>query len=358
MPYRGQPPVLLALIGDSGTGKSTLSHGMLETLGAERVAELCLDDYHRYDRVERQKLGITALHPDCNHLLLMKQHLQLLRRGETIFKPVYDHTEGTFGPPEHLKPTQFLVVHGLLGLHDEALKSIYHVSIFLDPDPELRVQWKIQRDTSKRGYTVDEVKKQLQQRQPDAEQFIMPQRERADIVVSFYPQPGYWATRDNSQLNVRILLRKSLPAYMFADLLAQAEQNARRDGVVRPFLSVEKSGDLITIEIDGSMPPELANQLEERFWSEMHRVRHLRPEAIGLFQQDGETRRSNSLAVTQLLVTFYCIQAAEFERGQLASAASAASANAASANAAKETAAKETATKETAANPAPASAAL
>jgi phosphoribulokinase len=331
MPYRGQKPILLALVGDSGTGKSTLSRGILETLGEERVGEVCLDDYHRYDRVERQELGITALHPDCNHLNLIRQHLQLLRRGETIFKPVYDHTTGTFGRPEHLAPPQFLVVHGLLGLHDEALKPLYHVTIFLDPDPELRVQWKIQRDTSKRGYTVEEVKLQLEQRQPDVERFIMPQRDRADIVVSFYPQPGYWASRDNRQLNVRILLRKTLPAYMFADLLSDAAQNAKREGVVRPYMSVEKSGDSIAIEIDGSMPEELAREMEERFWSEMHRVRHLRPNTIGLFQQDGETRRSNSLAVTQLLVTFYCVQAAEFERAHVASAALAAAAGTAGA---------------------------
>src|SRR5438067_2299261 len=129
MPYRGQPPVMLALIGDSGSGKSTLSAGIVETLGHERVSDVCLDDYHKYDRVQRSEVGITALHPDCNHLGLMRQHLELMRRGETIFKPVYDHTTGTFGTPEYLTPSQFVVVHGLLGLHSPELKSCFHVSI-------------------------------------------------------------------------------------------------------------------------------------------------------------------------------------------------------------------------------------
>jgi phosphoribulokinase len=322
MPYRGQAPVMLALIGDSGSGKSTLSAGIVETLGTERVSDICLDDYHKYDRVQRSERGITALHPECNHIGLMRQHLQLLRRGETIFKPVYDHTTGTFGTPEYLTPGQFVIVHGLLGLHDDALKSSFHVSIFLDPDPELRVQWKIQRDTSKRGYNVEQVRQALQHRQEDAERYIMPQRARADMVIRFYPQPGYWATRDNSALDVRILLRRPLGVQ---HIVSQVDWAEAHKGSIRPPLIIEQldaaEGGGMVLDIDGNIPEDLAIELEERFWSQMERVKHLRPEAIGVFQQNGDTRRSKTLALTQVLVTFYCIQAAEQERQRLAASA-------------------------------------
>ncbi len=322
MPFRDQPPVLLGIIGDSGSGKSTLSSGIEQILGMERVSDLCLDDYHRYDRAERSELGITALDPACNHLELMRQHLHLLRRGETIFKPNYDHRDGTFGRPELFTPRQLVVVHGLLGLHTDALRSAFHVSVFLDPDPELRVQWKIQRDCGKRGYTPEEVRRALAHRQTDAERYIVPQRDRADLVVRFYPQPGYWSTRDNSRLNVRILAGPSLPVPDLEPVTREAMRQVRRASDAapttgRPAFMLEEPASpqgARALEIDGTIGDDLALLMEEALWEQMPRVRHLRPEAIGHFVEAGAVRRSNALALTQLLVTYYLVQAAEAAR--------------------------------------------
>ena len=110
MPFNAGRPIMLSLVGDSGAGKSTLSNGCVELLGAERVTAICLDDYHSLDRVGRAERHITALHPNCNHLDLIGQHTRLLRSGEKIFKPVYDHSDGTFGPPEFVTPKQIVLI--------------------------------------------------------------------------------------------------------------------------------------------------------------------------------------------------------------------------------------------------------
>lgn len=320
MPFRDQTPILLGIVGDSGAGKSTISAGVEKILGDERVTNLCTDDYHKYDRKQRSELGITALHPDCNHLELMRQHLELLRRGETIYKPIYDHSDGTFGPPEFLTPKQLVVVHGLHGLINERLARVFHVSVFLDPDPDLRVQWKIMRDTSKRGYTPDDVRRQLEHRREDSEKYIMSQRERADLVVRFYPQPGYWQSRDNTKLNVRILQRHSLPGPDLDALLAEARKISADGKTRRPCLSLEEvpgggPGE-VALCIDGAIPDELASQVEDTLWAQMPRVRHLRPQQIGSFEEQGEMKHSNSLALAQLVVTYYMVQAAEAARRQ------------------------------------------
>ena len=62
-----------------------------------------MDDYHRYDREERKHLPFTALHPDCNYVAIMEQHLQQLATGQPILKPVYDHATGG-GRPELVEP--------------------------------------------------------------------------------------------------------------------------------------------------------------------------------------------------------------------------------------------------------------
>ena len=110
----GRRPIMLAIAGDSAAGKTTLARGLEEALGPGRCVSLCTDDYHRYDRAERKDLPFTALHPDCNHVGIMEQHLQLLATGEPVLKPVYDHATGELVRPELVEPADVVIVEGLL----------------------------------------------------------------------------------------------------------------------------------------------------------------------------------------------------------------------------------------------------
>ncbi|MDP8988048.1 MAG: phosphoribulokinase, partial [Actinomycetota bacterium] len=107
-----QRPIMLAIAGDSASGKTTLTKGLVKALGPERITSMCVDDFHRYDRKERKELPFTPLHPDCNHLDIMEQHLQLLSRGEPILKPVYNHSTGELERPVKVEPREFIVVEG------------------------------------------------------------------------------------------------------------------------------------------------------------------------------------------------------------------------------------------------------
>src|SRR3954471_21140494 len=103
-------PIILGVVGDSASGKTTLTRGLVRVLGQEQVSHICLDDYHRYDRAQRAALPITPLDPECNYMDIMGQHLRLLRSGDAVLKPVYRHADGSFGPPVYLRPGWFLIV--------------------------------------------------------------------------------------------------------------------------------------------------------------------------------------------------------------------------------------------------------
>jgi phosphoribulokinase len=296
---------MFCLVGDSGAGKSTLSNGCVELLGPERVTAICLDDYHSLDRVGRTQQGITALHPDCNHLDLVAQHVRLLRAGERIFKPVYDHSDGTFGPPEFVRPTSVVLIHGLHGLFTPELRRHWDLSVYLDPDPQLRIDWKIKRDMSKRGYTRAEVEKQLEERRHDSEAFIQPQRELADIVITFYPPSDYAQTQDATRLNVRVTLRHPVP---LPDLDAAIEAAERHNGSAKIRLTRGPGGTDV-LEISGHISDAATQAVEDRMWDHMPSARHLRSDRLGVFQDGSVTRRSNPLAVTQLVLTYYLVKA-------------------------------------------------
>ncbi|MEJ7775336.1 MAG: phosphoribulokinase, partial [Nocardioidaceae bacterium] len=202
-------PIMLAIAGDSGTGKTTVTAGLVKALGPERMTSVAADDYHRYDREERKSLPFTPLSPECNYIDIMEQHLEQLARGEPILKPVYDHHTGELRRPEYVEPREFVIVEGLLPLHTKRARACFEVSVFLDPPEALRIAWKLARDTKKRGYTEAEVRADLLKREPESERFIRPQRTHADIVIRFAPieERGETAT---DPLSATLLLRPTI----------------------------------------------------------------------------------------------------------------------------------------------------
>ncbi len=301
-------PIILAVVGDSASGKTTLTEGIADILGRDRVTHVCTDDYHKYNRRERSQLGITPLHPDCNYLDVLENHLDCLRRGLPILKPVYDHSDGSLARPEYVKPHRFVIVEGLLGFHGARLRECYDVKVYLDPPEELRRVWKIKRDTAKRGYAADQVLAELERREKDSARFIRPQRASADIVVRFFPDPGVAPEKANGHLNVRLVLRPTIPHPDLSEVLERP--GAGGHSGIRLQLGRDDGLPVDFLEVNGRVTPQDAAELEEAVWKRMPHTTHLRPDLIGLYTEGNERRHSDPLALTQLLITYHLLRAA------------------------------------------------
>jgi phosphoribulokinase len=288
-------PVILGVVGDSASGKTTITRGLVRVLGQDNVSHICTDDYHRYDRKRRAELGITPLHPDCNYIDMITQHLVHLRRGEAILKPVYRHQDGTFAPPVYVQPERFTVIEGLFGYYVPEMREIYDVRVFLNPPEDLRRRWKVQRDCSRRGYTTDEVLAELDRREPDSEAFIRPQRRHADMLVAFRPPNG--DDQDPTHLDAELTLRDGLP---HPDLRSFAQDEG---------LSLSEQDGALVLRIPGRMDPDAAAAVEEAIWNRMHFATHLRARRLGEFTIGTELYRSESLALIQLLILYHLVTA-------------------------------------------------
>ena len=126
-------PIVLGVVGDSASGKTTLTRGLIRVMGEDQVVRISADDYHVHERRERRAVGTTPLDPGANHIDILTQHLVHLRRGEAVLKPVYDHRNGTLGPPEYVRGSRYLVVEGLLNFHTEALRTAHDVRVYMAP---------------------------------------------------------------------------------------------------------------------------------------------------------------------------------------------------------------------------------
>ena len=299
-------PIFVGVGGDSGSGKSTLATAFYDLFGPERITTVCLDDYHSLDRRQRGLVGLTPLNPRANDFALMEEQLLALKRGEAVVKPVYDHTDGTFKEPEHMVPREVVIVQGL---HPFLLPSVRHafdLKVWLDPEEELRLAWKLQRDVARRGYNETQVRAEIEARRPDARAFIAPQRAHADLVVRFHrPEP---AQRDMGHLNVRIAQRHTLPRLAFDRALLEG-------GTVRLELDVvdedEQRADVITI--DGRLSAEMAEHIEDTVWAHVderhHHLRHVAPGDLGTYDEPRGRRHSDPLALTQLVLAHRILSA-------------------------------------------------
>jgi phosphoribulokinase len=296
----GVSPILLAIAGDSGTGKTTITKGLVEALGRDRITSVGADDYHRYDREERKSLPFTPLHPKCNYIDIMEQHLHHLALGQPILKPIYNHDTGELDRPEYIEPREFVIVEGLLPLHTKASRAAFDIAVYLDPPEDIRIAWKLGRDTKKRGYTEDEVREDLKKREPESEEFIRPQRANADIVIRFAPIEERDETADDP-LSATLLLRPTishpdLPAILGEDTREAIHLKLTRDDDGKPVDAVH---------IHSYADPDVTKKVEQAIWDELVGDAPV-PESLGKLDDEG---RDEPLALTQLILLYHLIQA-------------------------------------------------
>ncbi len=298
-------PIIIGIVGDSAAGKTTVTQGLVNILGTERVTHVCSDDYHRYDRRERAEMGVSALHPQSNYLDIMQLHMERLHYGQPILKPVYDHSDGSLVRPEYVVPAEVVIVEGLLGFATPVLRGFYDVKVFLDPVDELRELWKIKRDTAKRGYTVEQVRASLAKRREDTAKSIMPQREFADIVVRFFPPEGTSVEEAGANLNVRLVLRPTIP---HPDLSYLFDNDKGSSADINLQLGRDHGRPVDFLEIEGGVTAEKAAELELAIWQHLPDLQPVAEDEFGDYQDKWAVRHSHPLALTQLLLVYHVLR--------------------------------------------------
>lgn len=301
---KAQRPVMLAIAGDSAAGKTTLSRGLMQAIGPERVSPICVDDYHRFDREQRKGLPFTPLNPACNYVDIMEQHLQLLAMGEPILKPVYNHHTGQLDRPVLFEPPEYVIVEGLLPLHTRLSRACFDLSVYLDPEEATRRGWKIKRDTRDRGYTPQQVIEDMARREPDSAAFIQTQRSWADVVVRFAPieQRG---EAEAGLLSATILLRPTAPHPDLTGILTADTKEA-----IHLKLARDNDGKPVdALHVHAYASRETTRRVEEAIWDGLGIGEKL-PESLGVIEPGV---RSEPLAVVQLILLYHLLLA---RRGQ------------------------------------------
>lgn len=190
---------VFAICGDSGSGKSTLG-GLLKKYFKSSFLLEC-DRYHKWERHDSNWSDFTHLNPESNFLTKMNQDIFDLKIGKTIHQVDYDHKTGKFTQKEKIENSENLIVCGLHSLYNN--NNLYNLKIYMDTDAKLKEKWKIERDVTRRGYSLDKVLKQIESRKKDYESFIEPQKKDSNVIINFYINDEY---DNNIKLKIMISL--------------------------------------------------------------------------------------------------------------------------------------------------------
>ena len=177
--------IFIGIAGGTGSGKTTLTEHLAQRFGSD-ISVVHHDNYYkRQDCSFEERCRQNYDHPDAFDTDLMIQHLKALKRGETIYCPVYDYaihnrTEETV----EIKPTKVVIVEGILIFQNKDLRDLLDIKIFVETDADVRILRRALRDIRDRGRTLESVITQyLTTVKPMHEQYVEPSRKYADIIV-------------------------------------------------------------------------------------------------------------------------------------------------------------------------------
>ena len=125
-------PIFIAIAGGSGSGKTTIARSVVDLVGRDKVIYIQQDAYYRDQEhmTLEDRAKINYDHPDSLELDLMSRHLEALRNGQPIERPVYDFESHTrTAATITLVPEPAVIVEGILVLSDPELREQFDLRV-------------------------------------------------------------------------------------------------------------------------------------------------------------------------------------------------------------------------------------
>lgn len=165
---------------------------------ADAVSHLQHDSYYRnmpqLSLAERARVNYD--HPSSLETELLIEHLELLRSGVAVERPVYDFANHARSEQTvRIEPANVVLVEGILVLAEPELRSELDLKIFVDTDPDVRLARRVQRDIDERGRSLESVIDQyFSTVRPMHIEFVEPSKRYADLIIPEGANPAAVAT--------------------------------------------------------------------------------------------------------------------------------------------------------------------
>lgn len=179
--------LIIGIAGGSGSGKTTVVNKIVAALPKDSVAVIPQDAYY-YDNghlSQEEKLTINFDHPNSIEWDLLTQHLDELRKGETVPMPTYNYVScARANETIAVSPKKVIIVEGILIMNNPELRSKLNIKLFVSTENDDRLIRIIRRDSIERGRSYNDVLEHYETFvKPMHLQFIEPSKRYADVII-------------------------------------------------------------------------------------------------------------------------------------------------------------------------------
>lgn len=181
-------PYFIGICGGTASGKSTLCREIAENLSViDDFILLPMDNFYKgltdeeHDNAENYNFD----HPDAIDFDSVFHVLEKLLNHEDADIPNYDFATHKRTPEKtHLEKSYFILFEGILALHDERIRDMMDLKLFVHEADDVRLARRIRRDIAERGRDVIGVLKQWHGTvKPSFDEFVFPTMKHADLIV-------------------------------------------------------------------------------------------------------------------------------------------------------------------------------
>lgn len=179
-------PLLVAIAGGTGSGKTTLAQKLTEQLAPD-VAVLEHDWYYldrsRLTPGERSRVNYDE--PAALDNALLAEHLRDLKAGRGVECPQYDFSTHTRrSETRRVESAPIVAVEGILLLSIPELCQAFDLRIFVDTDDDIRLLRRIRRDLIERGRDLGSIEHQYHSSvRPMHLLHVAPSKRNAHLIV-------------------------------------------------------------------------------------------------------------------------------------------------------------------------------
>ncbi|KAL5727049.1 Uridine kinase-like protein 1 [Ranunculus cassubicifolius] len=181
-------PFVIGVCGGTASGKTTVCDMIIQQLHDHRVVLVNQDSFYRGLTPEESKHAheYNFDHPDAFDTEQLLECVGQLKCGLPVHVPVYDfknhlRSSETF---RQVNASDVIILEGILVFHDQRVRNLMNMKIFVDADADVRLSRRIRRDTVERGRDINSVLEQYAKFvKPAFEDFILPSKKYADVII-------------------------------------------------------------------------------------------------------------------------------------------------------------------------------
>lgn len=179
--------LFIGICGASGSGKSTLAESLQERLG-ERCFVLQQDAYYR-DHPQlsfEERVLLNYDEPEIFDHDLLLADIRTLMDGKPVTRKRYDYANHRRADSDELIfPRDVMILEGIHCFHDERLRELMYLKLYMKVEPDICLLRRIQRDIKERGRDIDGIAAQyLTTVKPMYDKYIRNYVNFADVIVA------------------------------------------------------------------------------------------------------------------------------------------------------------------------------